>query len=83
VLFRSDPLCLQQDFSDIQVDLSYSEKDGGVELICVSGGAPVNPLKEGVAKDEFGINLIKARTRRVDYRYENGKNILVLKIRGE
>jgi len=76
-------LCLQQDFSDIQVSLSYSEKDGGVELICVSGGAPVNPLEEGVAKDEFGIKLIKARCRQVEYRYENGKNILVLKIRGE
>ena len=59
------------------------KKDGGVELICVSGRAPVNPLKEGVAKDEFGIKLIKARCRQVEYRYENGKNILVLKIRGE
>jgi len=76
-------LCLQQDFSDIQVSLSYSEKDGGVELVCVSGGAPVNPLEEGVAKDDFGIKLIKARSRSVDYRYENGKNILVLKIKGE
>jgi polar amino acid transport system ATP-binding protein len=76
-------LCLQQDFSDIQVSLSYSEKDGGVELVCVSGGAPVNPLEEGVAEDDFGIKLIKARCRQVEYRYENGKNILVLKIRGE
>ncbi len=76
-------LCLQQDFSDIQVSLSYSEKDGGVELVCVSGGAPVNPLEEGAAKDEFGIKLIKARSRSVEYRYENGKNVLILRIRGE
>ncbi|MCF8142915.1 MAG: amino acid ABC transporter ATP-binding protein [Deltaproteobacteria bacterium] len=76
-------LCLQQDFSDIQISLSYSEKDGSVELVCVSGGAPVNPLLEGVAEDDIGIRLINARCRSVEYRYENGKNILVLKIKKE
>ncbi|MFO7602075.1 MAG: amino acid ABC transporter ATP-binding protein [Candidatus Desulfacyla sp.] len=76
-------LCLQQDFSDIQISLSYSEKNGSVELVCVSGGAPVNPLEEGVAEDDIGIKLIHARCRSVDYRYENGKNILILKIKGE
>jgi len=76
-------LCLQQDFSDIRISLSYSEKDGSVELVCAGGGAPRNPLEEGVAEDDIGIKLIKARCRRVDYRYENGKNILMLKISGE
>jgi len=76
-------LCLQQDFSDIQISLSYSEKDGSVELVCVSRGAPVNPLMEGVAEDDIGIRLINARCRSVEYRYENGKNILVLKIKRE
>jgi len=76
-------LLLQQDFSDIQVKLSYSEKDGEVELVCVSGGAMVNPLQEGVAEDDIGIKLIKARCRSVEYRYDNGKNILMLKIKGE
>jgi len=76
-------LCLQQDFSDIQVSLSYSEKDGSVELVCVSVGAPVNPLEDGIAKDDIGIKLIKARCRSVEYRYEHGKNVLMLKIRGE
>ncbi len=76
-------LCLQKDFSDIQLSLSYSEKDGSVELVCMSCGTPINPLEEGVAEDDIGIKLIKARCRSVDYRYENGKNILMLKIRGE
>ena len=76
-------LLLQQDFSDIQVELSYSEKDGSVEMVCVSGGAPINPLEEGVAEDDIGTRLIRARCRSVDFSHENGKNTLMLKIKGE
>jgi len=76
-------LCLQRDFSDIRVCLSYSEKDRGVELVCMSGGKPANPIEECAAEDDIGIKLIKGRCRSVDYLYENGKNVLTLKIKGD
>jgi polar amino acid transport system ATP-binding protein len=76
-------LCLQRDFSDITISLSFSEKDGTVEMTCESGGAPFNPLEEETEENEIGIILIKGRCESVDYLFENGKNVLLLKIKGE
>lgn len=76
-------LTIQTDFSDIQLSLTYSEKDGGVELVCESTGAPRNPMDEGVVEDDIGIRLIRARCQSIDYRYEKGKNVLVLRMKGE
>jgi His/Glu/Gln/Arg/opine family amino acid ABC transporter permease subunit len=76
-------LVLQRDFTDIQLSLSYSEKDGSLELGCESAGAPFNPLAEGREEDEIAIWLVKARCSATEYRYEEGKNVLTLRIRGE
>ena len=75
-------LILQSDYSDISLSLAYSEKDGGLELTCESAGAPLNPLEDGVLDDDIGLRLIKARCESVAYKYENQKNVLVLKIKG-
>lgn len=83
MLITEEVLCLQSDFSDINLNLSYSEKDGSLEYICESAGAPVNPLEEGVRDDDIGLRLIKGRCKSVEYHYEDGKNILLLKVKGE
>ncbi len=82
VLIAEEVLCLQTDFSDINISLSYSEKDGSLEMICESAGKPFNPIIEG-AEDNIGLKLILGRCISVDYRYERGKNILNLKVKGE
>jgi polar amino acid transport system ATP-binding protein len=76
-------LCLQSDFSDINISLSYSEKDGRLELVCESAGAEINKLAEGVNEDDIAIKLIKSRCKSVDYKFENGKNTHTLKIKEE
>jgi len=81
VHMAEEVLCLQRDFSDIQVILSYSEKEGDVDLECQSAGAPHNPLEEGREEDEIGLMLIRARCSQIYYRYENGKNILLLHLK--
>jgi polar amino acid transport system ATP-binding protein len=73
-------LLLQKDFSDISLELSYSEKEGTLELVCSSAGVPYNLLEAGVPENELGIRLIRGRCRSVDYRYEEGRNILILKL---
>jgi polar amino acid transport system ATP-binding protein len=83
VHIAEEVLCLQSDFSDINLSLFYSEKDGTLELVCESTGAPVNPLEEGVLEDDIGLKLIKARCESVGYNYVNGKNSLVLRMKGE
>lgn len=82
MMVAEEVLILQADYSNISLSLSYSEKDGGIELVCESAGAPVNPLEEGALEDDIGLMLIKARCESVDYKYENQKNVLTLKVKG-
>jgi polar amino acid transport system ATP-binding protein len=74
-------LGLQNDFTEIHISLSYSEKDGSLELLCESAGTPANPMENPNRTDDIAINLIRARCNTITYRYENGKNVLVLKMK--
>ncbi|MFH0761927.1 MAG: amino acid ABC transporter ATP-binding protein [Bacteroidota bacterium] len=76
-------LCLLTDFSDVNLNLSYSEKDGSIEMVCDSAGKPVNPLEEGAQEDNIGILLIKARCQSIDYQYAENRNVLTLKLKEE
>ena len=76
-------LLLQRDFTDIRLSLSYSEKDLGLVFGCKSAGAPLNPLDEGREEDEIAIRLIKALCSATEYRYEEGMNVLTLRMRGK
>jgi polar amino acid transport system ATP-binding protein len=76
-------LCLQHDFSDLTIGLSFSEKDGTVEMICENSGAKFNPFEQVTDENEIGIMLIRGRCESVDYKFEGGKNTLLLKMKGE
>jgi len=83
LLITEEILGMQQEFSDIDLSLSYSEKHGGIELVCENAGAPVNPFEAGILEDDIGLKLIKGRCESVDYRYEDERNVLTLRVRGE
>ncbi len=76
-------LVLQRDFTDIRLSLSYSEKDGRLELACKSAGAPLNPFEAAREEDEIAIRLIRAYSSATDYRYEESMNVLTVRMRGE
>jgi polar amino acid transport system ATP-binding protein len=80
---EEEALLLQSDFSDIDMNLSYSEKDGSLELICESTGAPMNPLTQKLADTHIGLKLIRGRCKSVDYKYDHGRNILAMVLKGE
>ncbi len=82
-LIAEEVLGLQKDFTDIVLSLSYSEKDGNVDLVCESAGTPENPFDDGVAADDIGIKLIRGRCKSVDYEYRDGWNVVTLKVKGE
>ncbi|MDD2444188.1 MAG: amino acid ABC transporter ATP-binding protein [Desulfotomaculaceae bacterium] len=82
LLLVEEVLLLQKDFSDITLSLAYSEKTGQVELLFVVAGAALNPLEPGVGEDDIGLKLIQSRSVGSHYKYENGKNILSLKVKG-
>jgi polar amino acid transport system ATP-binding protein len=83
VHIAEEVLGLQTDFSDISLSLSYSEKEGDVQLVCESAGLPVNPLKNDLLDEDIGLKLILGRCKSVDYAYTDRKNILVLRVKGE
>lgn len=75
-------LGLQKDFADIDMSLHFSEKDGTLEMVCQSTGEPFNPLEEGALEDDIGLKLIMARCKSVDYAYEGGRNVMVMRMKG-
>lgn len=82
-MLAEEVLVMQKDFSKINMMLSYSEKDSSVEMVCESSGVQFNPLENGDEENEIGLMIIKARCKSIDYSFENGKNILTLKIRND
>jgi polar amino acid transport system ATP-binding protein len=82
VHIAEEVLGLQSAFTDVNIYLHYSEKEGTVEMVCDSAGPAVNPLEEDALVDDIAMRLIRARSERVDYKYENGRNVLTLKMKG-
>ena len=81
MLLVEEILLLQNDFSDISMQLSYSEKDGSLDLSCQSAGQPYNLLKPELTDDDIGLRIIMQRTENLKYSYQDGKNLLEMKIR--
>jgi len=82
VHLTEEVLAIQRDFADIRLSLSYSEKDGSLELGCKSSGTQFNPLDERREQDEIPIRIIKAFCSAAEYRHEQGMNVLTLIMRG-
>jgi polar amino acid transport system ATP-binding protein len=82
-LVTEEVLSLQKEFHDVDLELSYSEKDSSLELVCSAAGEPCDPLADDGGENELAVRLIRARCRSVAYRFEQGRNILALKLRGE
>jgi polar amino acid transport system ATP-binding protein len=80
-LVSEEVLLLQNDFSDIHLRISYSEKDGTVNIECISRGIQYDPLTDKDKDDDLGQKLIKGRCQHVDYYYGEGQNHLLLKIK--
>ena len=81
MLIVEEVLTLQSDFSDIDLSLSYHEKDGSIEFLCESTGNLTNLLDETSMEDNIGILILKSRCKHIDYRYVNGRNIINLTVK--
>ena len=85
VLFVSEEvLLLPSDYQDVDLHLTYSEKDGSLQLIFESTGIPVKSAGGGSAlEDEIGLKLIKSKCHSFEYKYVNGRNTYLLKLKPE
>ena len=74
-------LLLIKNLNNTQLRLSYSEKISSVSFICESSGEPYNPFQDESMDEDIGIKIILSRCENVEYKFENGKNILTLIIK--
>jgi polar amino acid transport system ATP-binding protein len=53
--------------SVLEFTLSYSEKSLRAELVFENGGAAGNPLEEGTAPDDIGVNIVNSLAETIEY----------------
>ncbi len=78
LLLAEELLLLQKDITDAALRLSYSEKTGSIHLTCENSGKQFNPLDD---PDDIGVRIITGRCEKVEYHYENGRNVINLIIK--
>jgi len=81
IFVAEEVLMLQKDFSDTHLRVSYSEKDGTVNMVCESAGEPYNPFMDKDIADEIGLKLIESRCQGIDHQYNEGRNILLMQVK--
>ncbi len=65
----------------LEIIISYSEKQGRLEVVFESTGEPGNPLDTVQLADDLGLMLIRGVTQDLKYRREDGKNRLELRMK--
>jgi len=79
-LLTEELLGLQESFSDGQLTLSYSEKEGNLDISFENGGMSYNFLEDKTMEDDLGVLLIKGRSQSIEYDYRDGKNKWLIRV---
>ncbi|ATW27841.1 amino acid ABC transporter ATP-binding protein [Candidatus Formimonas warabiya] len=66
---------------DIDLTLSYAEKQDSLDLIMESAGAYLNPFEENVLSDQLGTTIIKSLSENMGFQRVNERNRLRLTVR--
>ena len=59
---------------DLELSVSHAESDGTTQIDIDCGGAAYNPFEQD--EDGLGVTILKNMATRLDYRLENGRNII-------
>jgi polar amino acid transport system ATP-binding protein len=65
----------------LELTLAYSEKKESLELICESFGDALNPLDKDLLPDELGLAIIRNLAESIEYRREDDRNRLTLRMK--
>ncbi|WP_449258109.1 amino acid ABC transporter ATP-binding protein [Chlorobium limicola] len=65
----------------LDLTITYSEKNGEINLVVVYGGENVNLLETAAVPDELGVTIIRNLIRSIDFRHEDGRNRLALTLK--
>ena len=59
---------------EMKLDVSYAETNHTVEIALDCGGSAYNPFEQ--AEDGLGVTILKNMAKRLEHRWENGRNII-------
>jgi len=76
ILFRP-----QLGLSALDLTIEYSEKTGRVEIACETTGAFGNPLEQEASSENLGLMIVQNLAESIQFRCEDGRNILELKMK--
>jgi len=66
---------------DLDLTLSYSEKQDSLELVVESAGDYLNPFEENTRPDQLGITIVKNLSENMEYRRVNNRNRVYLTVK--
>ena len=61
--------------ADLELSVSHAELDGTTQIDVACGGADYNPFEQA-GEDVLGVTILKNMSKRLEYRWENGRNII-------
>jgi len=64
--------------TSLDLTIAYGEKTGRLEIVCESNGALGNPLEREASPEDLGLMIIRNLTETVQFRREDGRDILEL-----
>ncbi|MBQ8954372.1 MAG: ATP-binding cassette domain-containing protein [Clostridia bacterium] len=66
------------DVVHVKLSVSHAESDGATRIALSCGGVGYNPFNQ--AEDGLGVTILKNMASQLDYRFEDGRNIIDIEI---
>lgn len=66
-----------------ELTIAYAEKQGTLEIVAESGGAPFNPLDASQLPDELGLKIVTHLAQQLDYQRSGDKNRVTVRLKME
>ena len=64
--------------ADMKLDISYAEADQTTQILLSCGGTPFAPFEQD--DDGLGVTILKKMAKRLDYRREDGRNVISISL---
>ena len=80
ILAAEESLLIQRDFHNLDIGLTYSEKEGSLTLALESSGDPFNPMEISDEEKQIGLLMLRNMTKNIHYSREADRNKLLLEM---
>ena len=65
----------------LNLKIAYSEKTGGIDIVCENAGESGNPVESGDLPDDLGLAIIRNMSESITFHQADGRNVLTVKMK--